>query len=80
MTAGILLTLPSGPVSGLYRARGLYGRAVWVGPDRGEMAFAGTLRSDQQHDPVGPFGPTIDQREACGVSRPFEKIVAGQAC
>ncbi len=28
MTAGMLLTLPSGPVSGLYRARGLYGRAV----------------------------------------------------
>ena len=28
MTAGMLLTLASGPVSGLYRARGLYGRAV----------------------------------------------------
>ena len=28
MTAGVLLTLPSGLVSGLYRARGLYGRAV----------------------------------------------------
>ena len=28
MTAAMLLTLPSGPVSGLYRARGLYGRAV----------------------------------------------------
>jgi O-antigen/teichoic acid export membrane protein len=28
MTAGMLLTLPSGLVSGLYRARGLYGRAV----------------------------------------------------
>ncbi|MGB9115395.1 hypothetical protein [Bradyrhizobium sp.] len=28
MTAGILLTLPSNLVSGLYRARGLYGRAV----------------------------------------------------
>jgi O-antigen/teichoic acid export membrane protein len=28
MTAAMLLTLPSGLVSGLYRARGLYGRAV----------------------------------------------------
>jgi O-antigen/teichoic acid export membrane protein len=28
MTVGMLLTLPSGLVSGLYRARGLYGRAV----------------------------------------------------
>jgi O-antigen/teichoic acid export membrane protein len=28
MTVGMLLTLPSGPVSGLYRARGLYGRVV----------------------------------------------------
>ena len=28
MTAGMLLTLPSALVSGLYRARGLYGRAV----------------------------------------------------
>jgi O-antigen/teichoic acid export membrane protein len=28
MSAGMLLTLPSGPVSGLYRARGFYGRAV----------------------------------------------------
>lgn len=28
MTAGMLLTLPSGLVSALYRARGLYGRAV----------------------------------------------------
>jgi hypothetical protein len=28
MTAGMLLSLPSGLVSGLYRARGLYGRAV----------------------------------------------------
>ena len=28
MTAGMLLALPSGLVSGLYRARGLYGRAV----------------------------------------------------
>jgi O-antigen/teichoic acid export membrane protein len=30
MTAGILLTLPSNLVSGLYRARGLYSRAVWL--------------------------------------------------
>ena len=30
MTAGMLLTLPSGLVAGLYRARGLYGRAVWL--------------------------------------------------
>jgi O-antigen/teichoic acid export membrane protein len=30
MTAGIVLTLPSGLVVGLYRARGLYGRAVWL--------------------------------------------------
>jgi O-antigen/teichoic acid export membrane protein len=30
MTAGTLLTLPSNLVSGLYRARGLYGRAVWL--------------------------------------------------
>ena len=30
MTVGMLLTLPSGLVAGLYRARGLYGRAVWL--------------------------------------------------
>lgn len=30
MTAGILLTLPVGVVTALYRARGLYGRAVWL--------------------------------------------------
>ena len=30
MTAGTILTLPSNLVSGLYRARGLYGRAVWL--------------------------------------------------
>ena len=30
MAAGMLLTLPSGLVAGLYRARGLYGRAVWL--------------------------------------------------
>ncbi len=29
MVAGMLLTLPAGLVSGLYRARGLYGRVVW---------------------------------------------------
>jgi O-antigen/teichoic acid export membrane protein len=30
MMAGMLLTLPSNLVSGLYRARGLYSRAVWL--------------------------------------------------
>jgi len=30
MSVGILLTLPSGLVAGLYRARGLYGRAIWL--------------------------------------------------
>jgi O-antigen/teichoic acid export membrane protein len=30
MTMGVLLTLPSNPAAGLYRARGLYGRAVWI--------------------------------------------------
>lgn len=30
MTVGTALTLPSNLVSGLYRARGLYGRAVWL--------------------------------------------------
>jgi O-antigen/teichoic acid export membrane protein len=30
MMAGMLLTLPSNLVTGLYRARGLYGRAVWL--------------------------------------------------
>jgi O-antigen/teichoic acid export membrane protein len=30
MTASMLLTLPSNLVSGLYRARGLYSRAVWL--------------------------------------------------
>src|ERR1700738_5254942 len=30
MTAGTLMTLPSNLVSGLYRARGLYSRAVWL--------------------------------------------------
>src|ERR1700686_1974783 len=30
MAVGMLLALPSGLVGGLYRARGLYGRAVWL--------------------------------------------------
>jgi O-antigen/teichoic acid export membrane protein len=30
MTGGMLLTLPANLVSGLYRARGLYGRPVWL--------------------------------------------------
>jgi len=30
MTVGMLLTLPSNLAAGLYRARGLYGRAVWL--------------------------------------------------
>lgn len=30
MAAGMLLTLPAGLVTALYRARGLYGRAVWL--------------------------------------------------
>jgi O-antigen/teichoic acid export membrane protein len=30
MTAGMLLTLPANLVSGLYRARGKYGRTVWL--------------------------------------------------
>jgi hypothetical protein len=30
MTAGMLLVLPSNLASALYRARGLYGRAVWI--------------------------------------------------
>lgn len=30
MTAGMLMVLPSNLASGLYRARGLYGRAVWI--------------------------------------------------
>ena len=30
ITCGMLLTFPSNLVSGLYRARGLYGRAVWI--------------------------------------------------
>jgi len=30
MTAGMLLVLSSNPTAGLYRARGLYGRAVWM--------------------------------------------------
>jgi O-antigen/teichoic acid export membrane protein len=30
MTAGMLMVMPSNLASGLYRARGLYGRAVWI--------------------------------------------------
>ena len=30
MTAGMLMILPASLASGLYRARGLYGRAVWI--------------------------------------------------
>jgi hypothetical protein len=30
MVAGMLATLPSNAVAGLYRARGLYGRGVWI--------------------------------------------------
>jgi O-antigen/teichoic acid export membrane protein len=30
MTVGMMLTLPASAVAGLYRARGLYGRVVWV--------------------------------------------------
>src|SRR5450631_1724378 len=54
-------------------------RAGLLGPDRGEMALAGTLRSRQQHDPVRPVRPVVDQRQCCGIGRSFEKIVAGKA-
>jgi O-antigen/teichoic acid export membrane protein len=40
MAAGSLLTLPAGLVAGLYRARGLYGRAVWL---QGWASAAGQL-------------------------------------
>jgi len=40
MAAGTLLTLPSSLVAGLYRARGLYGRAVWL---QGWATAAGQL-------------------------------------
>ena len=43
MTAGMLLTLPSGLVSGLYRARGLYGRAVRLQNWGGLVAQFGQL-------------------------------------
>lgn len=42
MTVGMLLTLPSNLVSGLYRARGLYGRAVWL--QSGAMLFGQLLQ------------------------------------
>src|SRR6266404_3881956 len=50
-----------------------------LGPDGGEMAFAGAFGSYQQHDPVWPFGPAINQRQATGIGRSLEKIVAGKA-
>lgn len=40
MAAGTLLTLPAGLVAALYRARGLYGRAVWL---QGWATAAGQL-------------------------------------
>jgi len=40
MVAGTLATLPVGAVAGLYRARGLYGRAVWL---QGWATAAGQL-------------------------------------
>ena len=40
MAVGMLLTLPSGLVTGLYRARELYGRAVWL---QGWAAAAGQV-------------------------------------
>jgi hypothetical protein len=43
------------------------------------MTFPGSFRPDQQHDPVRPFGPTVDQRKRSGVGWPFQKIIAGQA-
>src|ERR1700737_4036305 len=43
------------------------------------MALAGTLWSHQQHDPVRPVGPAVDQCQASGVGRSFEKIVARKA-
>ena len=48
-------------------------------PNGSEMALPGSLRSDQQHDPVRPFRPAIDERQSRGVGRAFEKIIAGQA-
>jgi hypothetical protein len=43
------------------------------------MTFSRSFRPDQQHDPVWPFGPTIDQRQRCGIGRAFQKIIAGKA-
>jgi O-antigen/teichoic acid export membrane protein len=42
MTVGMLLTLPSNLVSGLYRARGFYGRAVWL--QSGALLFSQLLQ------------------------------------
>jgi hypothetical protein len=42
MTVGTLLTLPSNLVSGLYRARGFYGRAVWL--QSGAVLFSQLLQ------------------------------------
>src|SRR5713101_3523321 len=50
-----------------------------LGPDCGEMAFAGIFRSYQQHDPVWPFGPAVDKCQARSIGRSLEKIVAGKA-
>ena len=61
------------------RMRGGRARAGLFGPDRGEMAFSGAFRADQQHDAVRPVGPALDQRQARFIGRPFQKIVAGQA-
>ena len=43
------------------------------------MAFAGAFRAHQQHDPVRPFRPPVDQRDTGSIGRPFQEIVARQA-
>src|SRR5258705_11187667 len=59
--------------------RGCRARARLLGPNRGEVALAGTLRPCQQHGPVGPVWPAVNQRQPGGIGRTFEKIVAAKA-
>ena len=75
MTAGMLLTLPSGLVSGLYRARGLYGRAVrlqnWGHAGR---AARSTGRDRRDRKPVGRH------HCVCGDAGAHRGLFSGDRC
>ena len=75
MTAGMLLALPSNLVSGLYRARGLYGRAVRLqnwGMLAAQLGSTGCDRRDRK--------PAGRHHRVCGNATAHRGLFSGDRC